>query len=158
MFFALVLEISKSFPVTIFIIIGIRTLKLLLYRKHRVRDWRTDVLTWCSFTLSLYLYRTADWSGIVSWNTRVKLLSMAVVLLLRWISPVRVAFKGGRKILNSAAHWIVMLRLQMSLKFQEEASISSPKHPITHIRPPPCQFDVSYILDIFNDKVISFLF
>ena len=51
-----------------------------------------------------------------------------------------------------------MLRLQVSLKFQEEASISSPKHPITQIRPPPCQFDVSYILDIFNHKVISFLF
>lgn len=98
MFFALVLDISKSFPVTIFIIIGIRTLKLLLYRKHRLRDWRTDVLTWCSFTLSLYLYRTADWSGIVSWNTRVKLLSMAVVLLLRWISPVRVAFQEDFKL------------------------------------------------------------
>ena len=98
MFFALVLDISKSFPVTIFIIIGIRTLKLLLYRKHRVRDWRTDVLRWCSFTLSLYLYRTADWSGIVSWNTRVKLLSMAVVLLLRWISPVWVAFQEDFKL------------------------------------------------------------
>ena len=158
MFFALVLDISKSFPVTIFIIIGIRTLKIITVSQTscaRLADRRAQMVL---FTLSLYLYRTADWSGIVSWNTRVKLLSMAVVLLLRWISPVRVAFKGGRKILNSAAHWIVMLRLQMSLKFQEEASISSPKHPITHIRPPPCQFDVSYILDIFNDKVISFLF
>lgn len=29
MFFALVLDISKSFPVTIFIIIGIRTLKIV---------------------------------------------------------------------------------------------------------------------------------
>ena len=107
MFFALVLDISKSFPVTIFIIIGIRTLKLLLYRKHRVRDWRIDVLTRCSFTLSLYLYRTADWSGIVSWNTRVKLPSMAVVLLLRWISPVRVAlqedFKLGSTLDRNAA-------------------------------------------------------
>lgn len=107
MFFALVLDISKSFSVTIFIIIGIRTLKLLLYRKHRVRDWRIDVLTRCSFTLSLYLYRTADWSGIVSWNTRVKLLSMAVVLLLRWISPVRVAlqedFKLGSTLDRNAA-------------------------------------------------------
>ena len=104
MFFALVLDISKSFPVTIFIIIGIRTLKLLLYRKHRVRDWRTDVLTWCSFTLSLYLYRTADWSGIVSWNTRVKLLSMAVVLLLRRISPVRVAFQEDFKLGSTLDH------------------------------------------------------
>lgn len=155
MFFALVLDISKSFPVIIFIIIGIRTLKLLLYRKHRVRDWRTDVLAWCSFTLSLYLYRTADWSGIVSWNTRVKLLSMAVVLLLRRISPVRVAFQEDFKLgstldRNAAA--------SSESEIQEEASISSPKHPITQIRPPPCQFDVSYILDIFNDKVISFLF
>ena len=98
MFFALVLEISKSFPVTIFIIIGIRTLKIITVSQTscaRLADRRAQMVL---FTLSLYLYRTADWSGIVSWNTRVELLSMAVVLLLRRISPVRVAFQEDFKL------------------------------------------------------------
>ena len=90
-----------------------------------------------------------DLSGIFSWNGQVKLLSTAGVFFLRRISPVRAAFWENSQ-LSRTLDRERMVRLQLSLNFQEEASTSSPKHSITLIRPPLFQFNDFCFLATLN--------